>query len=403
MDAKQINLKNVVAWGMYDLGNTAFSALFVTFFFPFYLKEFLHGTEFHVGLVFGGSMALVALVVPFIGAWSDRLGRRMPFVIFFTLMACLYTWLVARVNLVGAILSGFLANFAYHSALTTYNAMLPELGSKKNFGYISGLGTALGYVGTLISLGLAALILNRLGWESRAGTLAMFSLTAFFYLGFSLITFVGLREPPLPSSRKLVTVVETFRAVGHTLKGIGVQRGLLTYLFGMFFYTNAVTAVIVFLFLFGRTVIGLSVQSFMAVFALFALASIGGALLFGRLTDRLGARKALLIAGWLWILVVGVLLFVANEPMFVAAGILGGIALGAVWTTSRPLLVKLAPQKKVGEFFGYSELAGKLSGIIGPIVFGALAAHVSYTAALLSVIVFFIVGILGIRAVPQGL
>jgi UMF1 family MFS transporter len=231
----------------------------------------------------------------------------------------------------------------------------------------------------------------------------MFSLTAFFFLGFSLITFIGLREPPLPRDRRLTTVADAFRAVGATLRSLGRRRGLLAYLFGMFFYTNAVTAVIVFLFLFGRTVIGLSVQSFMFVFALFALSSIAGALLFGRLTDRFGARTALLLTGWLWIAVVGVLLFVATEPMFVAAGILGGVALGAVWTTSRPLLVKLAPQKKVGEFFGYSELAGKLSGIFGPIIFGALASGVSYTAALLSVVVFFAIGIFGIRAIPRGL
>ena len=59
-----MNKKVVFAWGMYDLANTIFSALFVTFFFPFYVKEFLGGTEFQIGLVFGLSMLAVGINVP---------------------------------------------------------------------------------------------------------------------------------------------------------------------------------------------------------------------------------------------------------------------------------------------------------------------------------------------------
>ena len=66
-----MNKKEVFSWGLYDFANTIFSALFVTFFYPFYIKDFLGGNESHVGLVFGGSMLFVGLIVPFIGALSD--------------------------------------------------------------------------------------------------------------------------------------------------------------------------------------------------------------------------------------------------------------------------------------------------------------------------------------------
>lgn len=78
--------KDIFAWSIYDFANTAFSALFVTFFFPFYVKEFLGGNEFHVGLVFGASMLLAGILVPIIGAISDQMNRRMPFIIIFTLL-----------------------------------------------------------------------------------------------------------------------------------------------------------------------------------------------------------------------------------------------------------------------------------------------------------------------------
>lgn len=63
--------KEVFAWGMYDLANTIFSALFITFFFPLYVKQYLGGNELQLGLVFGLSMLAVGLIVPVIGAWSE--------------------------------------------------------------------------------------------------------------------------------------------------------------------------------------------------------------------------------------------------------------------------------------------------------------------------------------------
>ena len=166
--------KEVFAWSIYDLANTIFSALFVTFFYPFYVKEFLGGSEFQIGLVFGLSMLFVGLLVPVIGAWSDSVGRRMPFIVFFTVICCVFTWLVSYVSLFGALFAGFFANFAYHAALTTYNALLPSIASKREIGRVSGFGVGVGYIGTLISLGIAAIILSRLGWESDVGARAIF-------------------------------------------------------------------------------------------------------------------------------------------------------------------------------------------------------------------------------------
>ena len=167
--------KEVFSWGMYDLANTIFSALFVTFFFPFYVKQFLGGNEFQIGLVFGLSMLLVGVVVPIIGAWSDTIGKRMPFIVFFTTVCCILTWLVAHVSLMWALTAGFFANFTYHASLTTYNALLPKVAKRSEMGNVSGIGIGMGYVGTLIALAVAALILSKLGWESESGVKAIFT------------------------------------------------------------------------------------------------------------------------------------------------------------------------------------------------------------------------------------
>ena len=397
-----MNKKEVFAWGMYDLANTIFSALFVTFFFPFYVKTFLGGNEFQIGLVFGLSMLAVGVFVPIIGAWSDVLGKRMPFIIFFTIICCILTWLVAEVSLYWALVAGFFANFAYHAALTTYNALLARIAKRSELGNVSGIGTAMGYFGTLISLGIAAVLLSRLGWETVEGARAVFAATAIMFFVFSLFTFFGIHELKIARNQRTTAmhIRDSVRNVLHTLKNVAKHKPFFMFLIAMFWYSNAINAVIVFLFLFARQQIQLSVQTFFVVYAIQSLGAVAGSFLSGKLVDAYGAKRVLVWAGIAWIAVIGLLYFVTNLTMFIIAGVLGGAALGTVWTAQRPKLLHMVAHENIGQFFGFLELTNKFSGVLGPIVFGALAKFVNYHAALISVIIFFALGLLCLRKVP---
>ena len=98
--------KQVFGWSMYDLANTGFSALFITFFFPVLIKVHLGGNEFQLGLSMGIAMLLAGILVPFLGAVSDAAGRRKIFVLVFTLICVVLTVMVAYVNLFWALIIG---------------------------------------------------------------------------------------------------------------------------------------------------------------------------------------------------------------------------------------------------------------------------------------------------------
>jgi len=397
-----MNKKVVFAWGMYDLANTIFSALFVTFFFPFYVKEFLGGNELQIGLVFGLSMLAVGIIVPIIGAWSDAIGRRMPFIVSFTIVCCLLTWLVAKVPLTFALIAGFLANFTYHAALTTYNALLPKIAKRSELGKVSGIGIGMGYVGTLIALGVGALILSKLGWETVEGARAIFLATAIMFMVFSLFTFFGVPEKTTKKHKRtsFAVIHQSMKAVWKTVRHIPKHRHFFIFLLAMFMYANAIHAVIVFLFLFARETIQLSVQGFFAVYVVLSLGAMAGSFISGRWVDKYGAKKVLVGAGIAWLAVIGLLYFVTNLTMFIVAGAFGGAAMGTVWTAQRPKLLAMVAREKVGEFFGFLELTNKFSGVLGPIVFGALARFATYQTAMLSLLVFFGFGLLLLRKVP---
>ena len=397
-----MQIKDVLSWASYDLANTIFSALFVTFFFPFYIKNFLGGNEFQIGLVFGASMLLVAFVAPVLGSISDKIRRRMPIIIFFTIVCCIFAFLVAFSGLYAALLFGLIANFCYHAALTMYHAILPRVSKSNNIGIVSGIGVAMGYIGTIVSLIIAYPILSKIGWETLQGTKAMLITTAILFFLFSLVIFFLIKEKKYSKLHLIKShITSSLKDVKNTLAKLKIQKGLIPFLLAMLCYNDAINAVIIFLFLFGREVIGLSVQKFFFVYAMFAAAAAIGSFFSGKIVDKIGSKKVLISAGFLWILVIILLLKINDLTSFTIIGSIGGIALGMVGTASRPKLIDLVPKNKVAEYFGFFELTDKFSGVLGPIIFGFLVVNYGYPTALLSLIVFFVLGLLFLYIVPN--
>tara|TARA_Y100000310_G_scaffold38326_1_gene35927 strand:+ start:1491 stop:2720 length:1230 start_codon:yes stop_codon:yes gene_type:complete len=404
----KVNNKVIFSWYIYDLANTAFSALFVTFFFPFFVKEFLHGTEFHVGLVIGISMLLAAIFVPILGALSDIIGKRMPFLIFFTILCVVFTALVAFVNLPLALIFAVIANFSYQSSLIVYDAILPSIAARKELGKISGYGTGIGYLGTLLSLGVAFIVLKffstttQQGYETLSGIKAMFPTTALFFIIFSIPIFVYVKDKikkeiiPLKQG-----IVRSFKELKNTIKNLQKYRGLVPFLVAAFMYNDAINTVILFLFLFIREAISITVIDFMKLFLLFSTAAAIGSIIYGKVVDKIGPKNSLNIALLLWILVTSLLIVKTTFVSIIIVGIMGGVAMGAIWTAARPMLIFLSPEKKFGEFFGFRGLVGKASGIIGPVLFGFIVTKWNYTYGLTLLLLFFIVAFLILQKVPN--
>ncbi len=397
-----MQIKGVLSWASYDLANTIFSALFVTFFFPFYIKSFLGGNELQIGLVFGLSMLLVGIAVPVLGSISDKIRRRMPFIVFFTITCCIATFLIPFVGLLPALMLGFAANFCYHGALTMYNALLTRVSTSSTAGTVSGIGAAMGYIGTILSLIVAYPILKVLGWETQEGMKAMLITTAVLFLLLSLILFFSIKEKRSAAHQiEWQHVWNSVKGVRNSVYRLKNQKGLGAFLLAMFFYNDAINTVIIFLFLFGRDSIGLGVEKFFLIYAVFATAAAIGSFFAGKFSDRLSAKKILVSAGILWIVVIVMLLKLGNLANFVLVGSVGGIALGMVMASARPKLIELAPKANVAEYFGFFELADKFSGVLGPIIYGYLAVNYGYSFGLIALIVFFVIGLVFLYRVPD--
>ena len=389
--------KQIFGWSMYDFANTIFSALFITIYFPL-LVILKGGNAFHVGLVISASMLLAGLLVPLLGAVADITKRKKLLLFIFTVLCCIFTFFTGFFTLAFVLLLGLLANFFYHASLDVYDSLLVNLSNKKNIGRISGIGTAVGYLGAILSVGIAYLIGSFYGYETILGIKIIFIATALLFFGFSLFTFLLVKETSKIKIKK-AHFKKAFTKVIYTIKSFKKFKYIWIFLLASFLYVDAANTAIIFLYLYARDQIGLALVQFLPIYVLMALAAGVGSLIFGKITDNIGHKRTLFIILFSWIVIILILYVKTTFTTFLLTGIVGGALLGGIWTTTRPILVDLAPKDKIAELFGYQGLTEKFSGVIGPALFGAIAVTFGFKQALLVVILLFLSGALALRFV----
>ncbi len=119
-----------------------------------------------------------------------------------------------------------------------------------------------------------------------------------------------------------------------------------------------------------------------------------GNVLFSRLATTMTTKRTIILALTVYaaIAVWGFFLDTVVEFWFLAFMV--AVVQGGSQALSRSLYATLSPTSESGEFFGFFSVMSKFSAIVGPLVFAAtVTIFGSSRPAILSIIVFFIVGI----------
>lgn len=394
--------KKIIAWALYDLANTAFTSPFRTIFWPLLVTVFLNGNEFQLGTTVTLAILIFSIVIPFLGAFSDSTKIRMPFIIIPTLIVILLISALPLFSLFWNLVIVCISIVLYNISLSIYNALLPEIAPEREIGKISGMGMGAGFLGTILSLLAAYLILRHFATESLEtvdGIKAVFPALGAFFLVFSLPIFFMIKDTK--TKRQKVNYSKVFMEIKSTFKNLAVLKEMTSFLISAALFSNALAAIDVFFFLFAKREIGVSLAGFMILFMAQSVGACLGAIIFGRFADRHGPKAMLTIGGLSWILVVVMFIFSKSIVVFWIAGILGSIAFGGTFAASRVLFIFLAPRKKIGEFFGYSQIAGKFSGLFGPAIAGWLIVYYSYNIALAMVLILLIASFLFLQKIPD--
>ncbi|MBI1839883.1 MAG: MFS transporter [Verrucomicrobia bacterium] len=379
---RRIPKSSVVGWVLYDLANTIFSMGVISMTFPLWVRDAVgaENADKKYGFISAISMGIVFLMSPLLGAMTDRAPRRLPFLTVSTLICVGLTAMLGRGGFGWTALMFILANIAYQAGTQFYDSLLPEVSTESNRGRIGGIGVGIGYLGSFVAVALSQML------DERPKSTLFLAYGASF-LAFSLPCMLCLRErgnpnpKPLNLQAAIASVAETVR----TIRSSQEYPGLLRFLIGRMFYTDAINTVISVMALFVMNVAMTSglerkegegqVTRIMVCAITFAVV---GGFVWGALNDRLGPKKTLSIVliSWMGILIFAGLIGVMGWPLWTmyVMGSLAGFCLGGVWSADRPFMLRLTPPDRVGEFYGLYGMVGRFSAITGPLIWGT-ATH----------------------------
>ena len=391
-----------ISWSLYDFANTIFSFAVVSGAIGLYLVKPEQFGERDGNVVLSVAVAISvginAIVSPILGAISDRGGRRMPYLLFFTLLCIAATFFITDVPAGVGLTLFIIANFAYQAALIYYDATLKSVSYPETRGRLSGIGTGIGYCGTVV-VGLLIFLLD-IPVEDR------FRLTSVLFLVFAIPIFLVVREPRHEVPR--MTAHEMVAAFGQLRESIHHARqvpGLGRFLVGRFFYSDAVNTVIVVMSVVTVKALGVSEATANVILLGLTLVAIVMSFVWGVLADRIGPKQTLVIVlvSWAVGLVLGGVALgfgPAGLAPFLVAGAILGSGLGGVTVADRVLMVRLSPPERLGEFFGLYGLVGKGSQVIGQMLYGVTIlvlfdtlGNVAYQVAVLSLLVTMLIGL----------
>jgi len=392
--------RSLVGWMFYDFANSAFTTIIVTVVYSVYSINSVVGGEPGYGEMLWGraigiSMTMVALTAPILGAVADfsRAKKRMLFLnCYLTVIFTALLYFVRPGQVFLGMLFFIIANFGFNSANVFYDAFLPEICKPEDIGKVSGFGWSLGYVGGLLSL-LVALVLVKINVRY------VFPAVALHFFAFSMFTFFWLKEFRRPSKRSNYFRIAIQR-IRFSLKNIAKQPQLLRYIISYFIYNDGITTVIVFASIYGIERFGMTTVQMITYFILAQFTSIIGAAAFGWLTDKTNVKLSLSISLLIWIGVVIWAFFCGSAREYYYVGLVAGLAIGSSQANSRTMLSLLTPKNRQAEFFGFYTLTGRLSSIIGPLLYGWIAhktGDIRYS--ILSLMMFFILGWIVLQSV----
>ena len=406
---------------MYDWANSAYITTAAVALLPNYFAQAVVGEAgvdiFGMnmsatalwGFMLGGAAFLVFLFAPVLGAIADFSSGKRRFLAGFAYMGSLFATMLyfCKSGDVGLTIALFMGTqVCFVAGNVFYDAFLPQIASEDKLDSVSAKGYAFGYVGGslqfAIALGLVAMQKTPED-QAMAARIGM-AMTGIWWAGWTLLTMKYLKEVKipyeLPEAYRDRPKILAYLALGisrtvATAKRVGRFKHLTLFLVAYMIYNDGIHTVTSMATIYGTEELRLSTTALMVTLLLVQVVAIGGALVFSRIANRIGAKHAVMCALVLWSGVVTYGYFIHTATEFFVLGIIVGVVLGGTQALSRSFYGAMIPEQASAEFYGFYSVFSKFSSIWGPVTFGFIKQITgSARLAIISLMIFFIVGLI---------
>ena len=410
-------------WCMYDWANSAFATVILAAVLPVYFVSlvpdgggtlpFFGEHHFSASSLWGYSVSLsmliIAVAAPALGALADRHGWHKSMLGLFCLLGCTATVSLSVATTGNYLLAAVLfvlGNIGFAGGNIVYNAYLPLLAPPEQVDRLSARGFAYGYIGGGLLLALVFLVIlqHQTFGFSTAGSATRFGfiLTGIWWLLFSIPSF---RYLPRTEKGAVLNLKFNLKNYFGQFRQLLHYRDLSIFLLGFLCYNDGIQTVISVSAIFAREELQLGQSTIIGCFLMIQFMAMPGALLFGRMAEKIGTLPAILLSLVTFTLVCVFAFRMTGALEFWLLGGVIAIILGGSQALSRSLFASMVPKQKSAEFFGFFTISSRFASIFGPLLF-ALVADLTGSSrnSILALGSFFVIGgiLLLFVNVPRG-
>ena len=263
-----------------------------------------------------GAALLVALVSPSFGVIADRRAIKMWWLRILTYVGAGATILLAIAPLlpistqwVWLMVMFVIANVGLNGSSVFYNSLLPHMGTDDEMDAISNKAFAYGYFGggilLLIHLVMTLVLVDSDGEMYSWVIPSIMASSGLWWYGFALLTFKWVPEPPIENEMDSLSILDSaklaFSEIRKTLSEVPKFRTLFIYMLAYFFFIDGINTVTALGGIYGPVVLGITTTFLMVAILMVQIVAAPSALVFTRLAEKIGTKKALTtsLVGWI--------------------------------------------------------------------------------------------------------
>jgi UMF1 family MFS transporter len=392
-----MNKKRLFLWSLYDFAN---SLAFINFLLYFTQWMVIDGglSDFWYNAMFAITSILLFFSAPTLAAFTDRYGGRKYLLnfstvgifvsyclaVFFAYLGTQHIFIIAALFLVG--------QYFYQLSFVFYNSLIEDVSDTEHRARASGIGQFSNSIGQIVGL-LIALPLSATSLQPLLPSLVLFIIFA--------LPMMILFKDSKPKSNKMTVKVLREGEKDYIKKMIAFfsVSASIPFLVSFFFFNDAFITLSNNYPIYMERVFGVSddIKNYLLLSVL--LMSALGGLIFGWVADKYGDLKTLKLILFCWIVLIPCFALSRGLLSLVVFSSIIGFFMGPIWTVSRSYLSKVLGRDELTYGFTFYTISERFATLLGPVAWGLIIAtfgtqEIYYRIALLSMVVFLIVGLL---------
>lgn len=407
------------SWIMYDWANSIYATNIMAAIFPIYfaMQADETGNKLY-GFAVSAAALVVAVLAPILGAIGDFSGMKKKLFAGFLVLGLVFTAVMAafedwRLMLVGFILS----RIGFSGSCLFYDSFLTDVTTPERMDRVSSWGYAMGYIGGstipfIISIAVM-LLLNQSVLSYKIAIL----IVVVWWAVFSIPFLKNVKQQYSVEDAPQALAKEAFRNAWKTFKDILKDKKILFFIIAYFFYIDGVDTIISMATNYGET-LGLGAIGMILALLVTQIVAVPFSILFCNLAKKVGAMRMIAIAVCVYFVITILGFFMGfnieqaelsggdieaalklSSTLFWILATLVGTVQGGIQALSRSYFGQLIPPERSNEYYGFLDIFGKFSCVIGPALYAATyAATGRASLGILSIIVLFFGGMVALFA-----